>query len=167
MKLSNIKKLFLAIAIVNLSSCSFFNSNYAEIKVNSNPQGARIMIEGRQVGITPSVVKIPVKNYMMTLTKDGFGSAVVDLQTWASIKTSANNKIVSDGYRCLLDSLNPLLFFTVFTKNCKDFKIKNHQVNIIQNSQYDINNNSSMIGIGNVPQNMIQYHYSNQDSYSR
>lgn len=159
------------LSIISTSSCSFFNSKNAEVRINTNPQGARILINGSDYGFTPATISIPVKKYMINLQKDGYGSAMLEVDSWASIKTNANNKIVADGYRCLLDSLNPFLFFTVFLKNCQDFKKKSYNVVIQQNSAsyndqsqgypqggYGFNNNSLM-GIGNNPQNVIYYGY--------
>ncbi|GDX36422.1 hypothetical protein LBMAG18_09330 [Alphaproteobacteria bacterium] len=159
------------VLVVFTNSCSFFNSKIAEVRINSNPQGARILINGTDYGFTPATLNIVPKKYTINLQKDGYGSAMLEVESWASIKTNVNNKVVADGYRCLLDSLNPFLFFTVFLKNCQDFKKKSYNVVIQQNSAsfndqsqgypqggYGFNNNSLM-GIGNNPQNVIYYGY--------
>ncbi|MFM7620827.1 MAG: PEGA domain-containing protein [Alphaproteobacteria bacterium] len=170
-----LKKLIIMItclsSIIFSSSCSFFNSKNSEVRINTNPQGARIIINGNDHGFTPATLNIPAKKYFINLQKDGYGSAILEVDSWASIKTNVNNKIVADGYRCLLDSLNPFLFFTVFLKNCQDFKKKSYNVVIQQNPSafsniqnyghdqgYGMNNNS-LIGVGNNPQNVIYYGY--------
>ncbi len=149
---------YLLLSSLFLTSCSFFNSNKAEVKITSNPSGALILVEGRAMGRTPTVINIPPKKYMVTLQKEGFGSAMFETESWAAIKTRADNSITSDGVRCLFDSLNPFLFFNVFMKNCRDFKKKTYEINITQD-QIQYGANPSLIGIGNVPQNMIYYNY--------
>jgi hypothetical protein len=153
-----------------LQSCSYFNSKNSELKISSNPGGALIIVDGRAMGRTPTIVNLPPKKYMVTLQKEGYGSAIFETEGWASIKTKADGSINGDGYRCLLDSLNPFLFFNVFLKNCRDFKKKNYDINIAQdqNFGYQPNNNqinNSMIGIGNIPQNMIYYNYNPNQQY--
>jgi len=170
-----LKKLIVMITCLSsmflTGSCSFFNSKNSELRINSNPQGARIIINGNDHGFTPATLNIPAKKYFINLQKDGYGSAVLEVDSWASIKTNVNNKIVADGYRCLLDSINPFLFFTVFLKNCQDFKKKSYNVVIQQNPSAFLKNqdyghdqgygmnNKSLIGVGNNPQNVIYYGY--------
>ena len=156
--MKNSNKLLL-ISIIFLQSCSFFNKHTAEVKIASNPSGALILVEGRSMGRTPAVIELPPKKYSITLQKEGYGSAMFETESWASIKTRADNSVTSDGVRCLLDSLNPFLFFNVFLKNCRDFKKKVYEINITQTQDYNGQPNSSLIGIGNIPQNMIYYNY--------
>jgi hypothetical protein len=157
--MKNSNKLLL-ISIIFLQSCSFFNKHTAEVKIASNPSGALILVEGRSMGRTPAVIELPPKKYSITLQKEGYGSAMFETESWASIKTRADNSVTSDGVRCLFDSLNPFLFFNVFLKNCRDFKKKVYEINITQTQDYNgYQPNSSLIGIGNIPQNMIYYNY--------
>jgi hypothetical protein len=157
--MKNSNKLLL-ISIIFLQSCSFFNKHTAEVKIASNPSGALILVEGRSMGRTPAVIELPPKKYSITLQKEGYGSAIFETESWASIKTRADNSVTSDGVRCLFDSLNPFLFFNVFLKNCRDFKKKVYEINITQTQDYNgYQPNSSLIGIGNIPQNMIYYNY--------
>ena len=157
--MKNSNKLLL-ISIIFLQSCSFFNKHTAEVKIASNPSGALILVEGRSMGRTPAVIELPPKKYSITLQKEGYGSAIFETESWASIKTRADNSVTSDGVRCLFDSLNPFLFFNVFLKNCRDFKKKVYEINITQTQDYNsYQPNSSLIGVGNIPQNMIYYKY--------
>jgi len=161
---------YLLILSIFLNSCSYFNSKDSELKIASNPSGALIIVEGRVMGRTPTIVNLPPKKYMVNLQKEGFGSAVFETDVWAAIKTKADGSINPDGYRCLLDSLNPFLFFNVFLKNCRDFKKKTFEINIVQEQNLGIMNNNnqmnnSMIGIGNAPQNMIYYNYNPNQQY--
>ena len=69
-------------------------------------------------------------------------------------------------WACRIDKLK----FNVFLKNCRDFKEKNYEINIAQeqNLGYSPNNNqmnNSMMGIGNIPQNMIYYNYNPNQQY--
>ena len=157
--MKNSIKLLLVISIF-LQSCSFFNKHTAELKINSNPSGALILVEGRSMGRTPAVIELPPKKYSITLQKEGYGSAIFETESWGAIKTRADNSVTSDGIRCLFDSLNPLLFFSVFLKNCRDFKKKVYEINISQTQDYNnYQPTPSLIGIGNIPQNMIYYNY--------
>jgi hypothetical protein len=162
----NINFFYLVILSLILQSCSYFNSKNAELKISSNPSGALILVEGRAMGRTPTIVNLPPKKYMITLQKEGYGSAIFETEGWASIKTKADGSINADGYRCLLDSLNPFLFFNVFLKNCRDFKKKTFEMNIAQDQNSGVfPNNNSMMGIGNIPQNMIYYNYNPNQQY--
>lgn len=144
------------------SSCAFFNSKTVDLAINSNPPGADIFIEGRSYGVTPTVIKIEPKKYIVTLTKEGYGSAVFNTETWGTIRTDVNGESNADGKRCLLDTVSVIFFFNVFTQNCADFKQKEYFINIPRTGAAMGNGAGSLIGIGNKPNNMIDYYYGGQ-----
>ena len=147
-----------------LASCAFFNSKTVDLAVNSNPPGADIFIEGRNYGRTPAVINVEPKKYLVTLTKEGYGSAVFNTEVWGTIRTDVNGNTTSDGTRCLLDSISVLFFFNVFTQNCADFKQKEYFINIPRlGAAAGQGDASSMLGIGNNPGNVVDYYYGQQD----
>jgi hypothetical protein len=158
MKLS--RSLVLISLLSLISSCAFFNGRTVDLAVNSNPPGADIFIEGRNYGRTPTVINVEPRKYIVTLTKEGYGSAVFNTETWGTIRTDVNGNKTSDGNRCLLDSISVLFFFNVFTEKCADFKQKEYFINIPRlgaaTGQID---NGSMLGIGNNPGSMVDYYY--------
>lgn len=158
MKLLRLSVLF---ALLNLiSSCAFFNGKTVDLAINSNPPGADVFIEGRNYGRTPTVINVEPRKYIVTLTKEGFGSAVFNTETWGTIRTDVNGNTTADGNRCLLDTVSVLFFFNVFTEKCADFKQKEYFINIPRvgaaTGQID---NGSMLGMGNNPSNMVDYYY--------
>ena len=158
----NLKFITLVASSAMLFSCSFFNQKNAYFKVNSNPSEARIIINGQEYGRTPTIVSIPAGEYNVILDKEGYGAATFKTDVWTAIKTDGNDKAYGDSYRCFLDAINPFLVFTIFTKNCKDFKTKSYDVNIMQGvyrnnnqSNYGYNVNKGNLGNGN---NQNQYY---------
>lgn len=153
---------FALIALISFSSsCALmFNDNMAEVSINSDPSGADIFIEGKNYGRTPATIKIEAKNQTVILTKEGYGSAQLNLETWYTAKNG----------KCLADALGSMLIvpaYSFISGKCSEFKEKEYFVNI-QNvggagmSGSYRNPNRSMVGAGNNPQNMINYYY-NQD----
>ncbi len=161
MKISRFISLFLILGAA--SSCAFFNDKNVDLAINSNPPGADIFIEGRSYGVTPTVIKVPPRRYLVTLTKDGYGSAVFNTDVWGTIRSDVNGNTTADGKRCLADTLSVIFFFNTFSERCADFKQKEYFINI-QKTGNASNKNSSMIGIGNNPNNMVNYYYG-QEGY--
>ena len=144
------------------SSCAFFNEKKVDLAVNSNPAGADIFIEGRSYGVTPTVINIEPKKYVVTLTKEGYGSAVFNTDVWGAVRSDVNGETTPDGKRCLFDALSVVFFFNIFSERCYDFKQKEYFINIPRTSAVIGNGRSSMIGIGNKPNNMVNYYYGEQ-----
>lgn len=146
------------------SSCAFFNEKVTDLSINSNPPGADIFIEGRHYGKTPATINIEPKKYVVTLTKEGYGSTNFTTEVWGTIRTDVNGETTGDGTRCLLDSISVVFFFNVFTTKCADFKQKQYFVTIPRLGASGVGGNS-MMGLGHNPSDMIGYYY-NQDSMS-
>ncbi len=162
-----IYKLSLGVFLIFTSSCAFFNDRVVSVAINSNPTGADIFIEGQNYGRTPAVLTIEPKNYTVVLNKEGYGSAQLNLSTWGTIRTDTFGNTTADGTRCLLDSVSVIFFFNVFTSKCADFKQKEYNVNIPNLASSGKRNDSppsSMIGIGNSPNNMVGYYYDQNTS---
>lgn len=142
------------------SSCAFFNSNTVDLAVNSNPAGADIFIEGRSYGKTPTVINVAPRRYLVTLSKDGYGSAVFNTETWGTIRTDVNGNTTADGKRCLADTLSVIFFFSAFSERCADFKQKEYFINIPRATSASADNfQSPVVGAGATPNNMINYYY--------
>lgn len=128
--MKNILKILATFLILqNLAACAYlFNSKTVEVAIESSPAGADIIIEGRSYGRTPAVIKIEPKNYIATITKEGYGSAQLKLESWQAIR-----KDKSEGGRCLADALGTVLILPVFSywsSYCRDFKEPRYFVSI-------------------------------------
>ena len=179
------KKLFYICCLI-LSSCSFFNKKTVEIKIDSFPQGAEIVINNQSFGETPAIINIPAKDEIIILNKKGYGTASFKTPIFlGSIRTNANGSINADGVRCLLDMASVIFFFNAYTGKCADFKEKQYRISIPNNyssnsfyqsnngygskDNYDYNdaggygyNNikkDSVMGVKNNPVNVINYYY--------
>lgn len=156
LEIMKIRSLILIFASALLSSCAMmYNEKAVDLSINSNPPGADIFIEGRNYGRTPSTIQIEPKNYTVTLNKEGYGSAVFNTDYWVT----ARNK------NCVADILGTILlvpFYSFYWSGyCNDFKQKEYFINI-PNSGPSVGSayNPSMLGLGNNPENMINYYYS-------
>ena len=114
------------------SSCAYFgNAKTVDVSIASNPSGADVFIEGRNYGKTPLTLNIEPKGYVVTVTKEGHGSAIVNLEAWQAIREGASNK--GDGGRCIADVIGTMLvipYFSYQSVYCRDFKQKEYFVNI-------------------------------------
>jgi len=146
-------KLISAAILLVVSSCSFANKSTVVVPVNSNPPGADVVIDGRNYGQTPTFVELtPNKNYKATISKKGYGSANIDMDTWYSVRGGEDG----DGKRCLADSaaVLPIMMVLLFApEKCGSFKQSDYfvdlagrgvggaeQVNISNDNQDQINN---------------------------
>lgn len=158
--MKTIRQLSLFALLSLITSCAFFNGKTVDLAINSNPPGADVVIEGRNFGRTPAVINIVPRPYMITLTKEGYGSAVFNTETWGTIRTDVSGNTTPDGTRCLMDTISVFFFFNVFSERCADFKQKEYFINIprsgVATGQLD---NGSMLGLGNNPNNMVDYYY--------
>lgn len=123
-------KLLPIIALVIINSCSFANKSTVIVPVNSNPPGADVVIDGRNYGQTPTFVELtPNKNYKATISKKGYGSANIDMDTWYSVRGGEDG----DGKRCLADSaaVLPIMMVLLFApEKCGSFKQSDYFVDI-------------------------------------
>jgi hypothetical protein len=155
-------KTALTLALLLSSSCALmFNDDKAEVTINSTPSGADIFINGKNYGKTPATIKIEAINQTVVLSKEGYGSTQLQLETWYAVKNG----------KCMADALGTMFVVPVFSflKNkCSEFKEKEYFANIPNVGGIGMGRSSSMVGSGNNPQDMINYYY-NQDvsGYSR
>ena len=114
------------------SSCAYMgNSKTVDVSIASNPQGADVFIEGKNYGKTPLTINIEPKGYVVTITKEGHGSAILNLEAWQAIREGDKNK--GDGGRCIADIIGTVLFLPYLSYQsvyCRDFKQKEYFVNI-------------------------------------
>jgi len=81
------KKIVL-ICLLNLAfSCAYKNSKTVDVTIDSNPRGADIFIEGKYYGKTPKLINIEPKNYLVSLNKEGYGSAQLQLESWQTLRS--------------------------------------------------------------------------------
>ncbi len=143
---------FALVAVLSFaSSCAMmFNDNQGEVSINSSPTGANIFIEGKNYGQTPATIKIEAKNQTAVITKDGYGSAQLQLEVWVAAK----NK------KCLADAMGSMLvvpyYSFMFSGKCNEFKEKEYFVNIQKTANAQPR---PMVGAGNAPKNIIDYYY--------
>ena len=123
------KNISLVITLCLLSSCAFlFNGKNVDVTINSNPAGADIMIDGKNYGRTPATISIEPKNYTVVLTKEGYGSTQLKLESWQAIRRKEG-----EGSRCLADAVGSMLVLPVFSYwsvYCRDFKEAEYSANI-------------------------------------
>lgn len=144
----------LVASLLLTSSCAaMFNDKNTEVSINSNPPGADIFIEGRNYGQTPATLNIEAKNQVVILTKEGYGSAQLNLETWYAAKNG----------KCLADAIGMALIVPIYSfisGKCNEFKEKEYFVNIPNVGGAGMNGGyNPMVGVGNEPKNMIDYYY--------
>lgn len=132
-----IKKVLTTSLILAISSCSFFNSKEIALPIKSNPAGASIYIDGKYSGQTPTNVNlIPDKNYKATISKEGYSSATINLESWASARGHRGG---GDMYRCVADMTGIMLVIPIagfMSVYCRDFKQEEYSVNLVGNANF-------------------------------
>ncbi len=129
--MKNILKLLPVITLFVINSCSFANKSTVTIPINSNPPGANIIIDGKSYGKTPAFVELkPNKNYKATISKQGYGSTNIDMETWYSMRGGKG----TDSKRCIADVASfivPYLVVLVFApEKCGSFKQDDYFVDL-------------------------------------
>lgn len=134
-----IKTSIITLIALSLSSCAFlFNKKVVDLSISSNPPGANIIINNKNYGPTPQIIKIIPKNYNINLQLPNYGSTNFKVATWQSIRKG------SDGARCILDAMGSIMilpYFSFMSSYCKDFKQKDFLITIPQNNA----NNSNLL----------------------
>ena len=64
------------VSMAFMSACSSGESKSFEMKIESNPSGAEVLLDGKKLGITPMTVTIEglAKNYQIKIIKNGYKS---------------------------------------------------------------------------------------------
>lgn len=123
------KNLVLISVLCFASSCAYmFNSKTADVIISSNPSGADIIIDGRSYGRTPTTLNLEPKNYTAVITKEGYGSAQVQIESWQAVRRKSG-----EGGRCVADAVGSILIlpmFSLWSIYCRDFKEPEYSVNI-------------------------------------
>ena len=155
-----IRHLALYLMILFLPSCAMmFNKKEVEVSINSTPTGADIFIEGKHYGRTPATIRIIPKNYSVVLSKNGYGTAQIQMEAWATVRRQSG-----DRGRCIADALGTMLlipFYSVqYSGYCHDFKEKSYSAVIPYFGQNaGMMGGSTMRGVGQNPSDMINYYY--------
>jgi PEGA domain len=160
---SNIAKLFLISSFT--SSCAFFNSTKVTLPIASNPPGANVYIDGAYFGKTPTILNLePSKDYQATLTKEGYGSSTVNLETWASVRGGRG----ADTTRCVLDAMGAMLIIPLasfLSVHCRDFKQEQYMVNIQNSGGYSAKPPVSLAPTRNSPESIQRYNNPPMNDY--
>ena len=132
--MKSLKKFIILALIPFAASCAFINERTVEIGINSNPYGADIIIEGKNYGKTPAVLKIEPKAYTVNLVKEGYGSTNFKTEIWwGTVRTDVNGTRTGDGNRCFLDMMTVVFSFNAYNAaKCGDFKQKQYSITIPQ-----------------------------------
>jgi hypothetical protein len=136
------------------SSCALImNDKNDQISINSEPSGADIFIEGKSYGKTPATINAEAKNSTLVLTKEGYGTAKLDLKVFATMKNGA----------CSADALGAMfivpLYSVLWSGKCYQFQERQYFVNIPRTGNTGASNGNSMMNMGRSPQEMINYYY--------
>ena len=136
------------------SSCALMmNDKNDQISINSEPSGADIFIEGRSYGKTPATITAEAKNSTLVLTKEGYGTAQLDLKVFATMKNGA----------CSADALGAMLivplYSVLWSGKCYQFKERQYFINIPRTGNTGSSKSNSMMNMGRSPQEMINYYY--------
>jgi len=148
----------LLILLSAASSCAMmFNDKNVDVSIASNPPGANILIDGRNYGRTPATLNLEPRNYNVILTKEGYGSAPLKLESWTAIRSKEG-----EGGRCIADILGTMFVIPYYSfywsGRCDEFKQSEYFVNI-PNSAGGSSMGNSMRGFGKNPSDMINYYY--------
>lgn len=130
-KLGSAIKTFFVTTLLTINACSFANKSTVIVPINSNPSGANIYIDGKNFGQTPAFVELtPNKNYKASISKLGYNTANVDMETWYSVRDGAD----ADGGRCMADVASfivPYLVVLLFApEKCGSFKQSDYFVDL-------------------------------------
>jgi hypothetical protein len=174
--MQKIFKLLPVIALFVVNSCSFANKSTVTVPISSNPPGATIVIDGKNYGQTPAFVELkPSKNYKATISKPGYGSANIDMDTWYSLRDGKG----ADGGRCMADVgsfVLPYFIVLLFApEKCGSFKQEDYFVDLAggkpimpeNNFEYQNNNQNQSPGqsYGQPSGGYNESYYSNQPQY--
>jgi hypothetical protein len=129
--MKNTLKLLPVIALFIVNSCSFANKSTVTVPINSNPPGADVYIDGRGYGQTPTFVELtPNKNYQATISKKGYGSTNITMESWYSLRSGDG----ADGGRCMADVgafVIPYFIVLLFApEKCGSFKQTDYFVDL-------------------------------------
>jgi hypothetical protein len=171
--MQNTLKLLPVIALFIVNSCSFANKSTVTVPINSNPPGADVVIDGRNYGQTPAFVELkPSKNYKATISKRGYSSANINMDTWYSMRGGNG----ADGGRCMADVASFVLpYFIVLLfapEKCGSFKQDDYFVDLAggkpimpENLEPQSNNQNQQPYGGSQPQHQSNGYYGNQYQY--
>ncbi|MCR9133913.1 MAG: PEGA domain-containing protein [bacterium] len=89
----------LLFAILLTTSCaSIFKGSSADIRVNSNPSGATVMINNINRGTTPQTMSLARnENYVLTFKKDGYEDVNVEVKKKFDVGTTVVGNLFSWG----------------------------------------------------------------------
>ncbi|MES2678126.1 MAG: PEGA domain-containing protein [Pseudomonadota bacterium] len=107
--------------ILIISSCSLRNQPTVIITADSEPSGAKILIDGVYYGDTPKEVHlIPDKNYQLKLIKDGYQQINYEMETKFNMRKDRQE----ESGRCNSDLLGSIFIFPLIglkSLYCRDF----------------------------------------------
>tara|TARA_R110002124_G_scaffold286453_1_gene467403 strand:- start:18385 stop:18879 length:495 start_codon:yes stop_codon:yes gene_type:complete len=86
------------IGILSISCATIFKGSSADVRVNSNPVGANIFINGIDRGVTPQMLSLKRnQNYLLTFKKEGYEDLNFEVFKKFDIGTTVVGNIFSWG----------------------------------------------------------------------
>lgn len=124
-------KISISALLFAVSACSFANKSTVIVPINSNPPGAEVRIDGKYFGQTPVFAELnPGKNHKATVSKSGYNSANINLESWYSLRNGDGD----DGKRCMSDVVLmgiPYMIVLMFApEKCAEFKQSDYFVDL-------------------------------------
>jgi hypothetical protein len=144
--MQNFIKICLSLLLFVLSACSFANKSTISVPINSNPPGADVYIDDQYFGQTPVFADLkPSKNYKARISKPGFGSTTIDMETWYSLRNSDG----ADGKRCVADVASfvlPYMVVLLFApEKCGSFKQSDYFVDLTGGRPMSFNGSTTYV----------------------
>lgn len=160
--MKSLRQIFVISSLILASSCAMmFNDDKDQVTIGSSPAGADVFIGGRNYGKTPVTLTLQAKNQIATVTKEGYGSAQLQLEAWAAMK---NGKCVADAMGTML--IIPY-YSLVWSGKCNQFREKEYMVTIpYLGARAGNMDGKSMVGLGQNPAAMNNYYYNGAASKS-
>lgn len=90
--------LLIVAGLLTANCAAIFKGSSADIRVNSNPSGADIIINGIDRGVTPQTMSLSRnENYVLTFKKDGYEDVNVEVKKKFDVGTTVVGNIFSWG----------------------------------------------------------------------
>jgi hypothetical protein len=90
--------LFLALSVINVNCATIIRGTSQEIPVTSNPIGAKIILDGDEMGITPLNLRLKRKrSHVIQIEKKGFNTFMIKTTSNTSLLSTLGN-IIPWGY---------------------------------------------------------------------
>jgi hypothetical protein len=117
-------------AVTFLTACSYINTKYVSIVIDSEPSGAKFYIDGKYVDITTNEINlVPDKDKELTVEKAGYYPARRILKTSNNLRETRSTHYK----KCRTDFLGSIFILPIFawkSPHCRDFSKKVYTVEL-------------------------------------